>query len=115
MIHSDWNDCEKENYERLCKCGTIDGLAYTAVMEMYNARKADEAAKFREDKIRDALGMMAEGIEQLEILLGVNIKKMSEKHFREEMARLREVCRKCKESNEQADTSGESCDSTAEN
>lgn len=115
MIHSDWNDCEKDNYARLCKCGTIDGLAYTAVMEMYNARKADEAAKFREDKIRDALGMMAEGITQLEIILGIDIKKIAGKHFSEEMARLREVCRKCKESNEYAETSGESCDSTAEN
>ena len=86
MRHPDWDESENENYNRLSKVregsveGQIESLAYTAVMEMYHARKEKEKLQAEKKKITDALDQIADGICTLERILGCNLAKMSERH-----------------------------------
>lgn len=96
MRHPDWDESENENYNRLSKVregsieGQIEGLAYTAVMEMYHARKEKEKLQTEKKGITDALYQMAYGIRKLEMLLGISIEKMSQQHFAQKLAEAHE-------------------------
>lgn len=88
MKHPNWNMDENANYERLaqnCHDPRDRELAYTAVQEMYLARKAQEKAAAREERISKAIGMMAEGIKELEDILGINIRKIAAASFEKRM------------------------------
>ena len=93
MRHSKWNDSESANYERLvgtCKDPAAEGLAYTAVMEMYHARVAKERHEEEKQRIRDAIDMIAEGIHELERILGISIEKMAERNFQKRLDILKQ-------------------------
>ena len=45
MLNEAWSESEKAEYNRLCKEGTIEGLAYTAIQEIHNSRKLKESYK----------------------------------------------------------------------
>jgi len=90
MISQKWNDCEKANYRRLLETvqglgPAAEGLAYTAVAEMYNARIASERHDEEKRRLRNAINMMAEGMHELELILGISISKMASKNFAERM------------------------------
>ena len=88
MTHPRWNGNEVANYDRLvktCKSPEGEGLAYTAVMEMYHARLELERHEGEKRRIRDAIDMIAEGICTLECILGIDIHKMSERNFQKRM------------------------------
>ena len=95
MVNDKWNECERKCYERLSKTGNgkdpegIDGLAYTAVCEMYMNRIDRE----RNDKFRDgimyAIGEMSEGICILEDRLGFSIGDLARDHFADRFNKLR--------------------------
>lgn len=94
MRNPDWNDDESVNYERLvktCKDPSAEGLAYTTVMEMYHARKAEERHEEEKRRIREAIGMIAEGIHELERILGISIEKMAAQSFQKRMDELRDA------------------------
>lgn len=78
MRNKDWNDCENRHFEKFAK--QDEGLAYTIVMEMYHARKAQEAHDEEKRSIVAAIDQIADGICTLERILKINIHKMSEKH-----------------------------------
>ena len=96
MRHPDWDESENENYDRLSKVregsveGQIESLAYTAIMEMYHARKEKEKLQAEKKKITEALDQMADGISKLERILGISIEKMSQQHFAKKLAEARE-------------------------
>ena len=86
MRHPDWDDSENANYDRLSKlsikdASVVEGLAYTAVMEMYHHRKADERNDAQKEQIVNAIDQIADGICTLERILGVDIHEMSKRHF----------------------------------
>lgn len=90
MISQKWNDCERGNYRRLLATvqglgSAAEGLAYTAVMEMYNSRIASERHDEEKRRLRNAIDMMAEGIHELELILGISISKMAAKNFSKRM------------------------------
>lgn len=94
MTHPRWNDNEVVTYERLaktCKSTEGEGLAYTAVMEMYHARLELERHESEKRRIRDAIDMIAEGICTLECILGIDIHKMSERNFQKRMDAARKA------------------------
>lgn len=94
MTHPGWNPDEVANYERLvktCKSPEGEGLAYTAVMEMYHARIALERLESEKQRIRDAVDMIAEGICTLERILGIDIHKMSERNSQRRMDAARKA------------------------
>jgi len=103
MIHPDWNENERNTYLRLAnpKGGpsqdVVEGLAYTAVIEMYHQRKGEERLTAEKQRIIDAIDQMAEGICTLERILGVDIHKMSERHAADRY----EMFRKRREEDEQ--------------
>ncbi len=93
MKHPKWNDAEAASYERLvktCKDQAAEGLAYTAVMEMYHARMEGVRCEEEKKRLRDAMCMIAEGICELERILGVSIEKMAAQNFQKRMDALRQ-------------------------
>ena len=85
MTNPRWNEEELKCYERLAKAGNgkdpegIEGLAYTAVNEMYLSRiDRENKEKFCEE-VTDAIDMMATGICMLEDRLGFSIRKMADR------------------------------------
>ncbi len=93
MKHPKWNDGETASYERLvktCKDPAAEGLAYTAVMEMYHARKTGERYEREKQRIRDAMNMIAEGICELERILGISIEKMAQLNFQKRLDKARQ-------------------------
>jgi RNA polymerase-interacting CarD/CdnL/TRCF family regulator len=86
MRHPEWNDEENENYDRLsnprdgANQSAVEGLAYTVVMEMYQRRKNEEYVSAEKQLIVDAIDQIADGICNLEKILGIDIHKMSERH-----------------------------------
>ena len=95
MTNPNWNDDELENYRRLVKTGNgkdpegIDGLAYTAVCEMYSSRvEREKNEKFRK-VITDAMLEVFDGMRFIEEKLGVSLREMSDKYFKEKMERAR--------------------------
>lgn len=92
MRNPNWNINETANYERLiktCKDPAAEGLAYTAVMEMYHARIAEERHEEEKQRIRDAIDMIAEGVHELERILGISIEKMAERNFQKGLDAIR--------------------------
>ncbi len=96
MKNPKWNENERVTYDRLANTGNgkdregIEGLAYSAVCEMHASRLEHERAeKFKEDVV-DAISMMASGVSRLEDLLGISIRKMSERRF----SKMFDECRK---------------------
>lgn len=94
MKNSNWNKNEVANYNRLTQCSEvsmarIEGLAYTAVNEMYISRIEQEKIKQERNSIINALDQIADGICALERILGVSLKDMAQRHFEQklEMAR----------------------------
>lgn len=93
MKHPKWNDAEAASYERLvktCKDPAAEGLAYTAVMEMYHARMEGVRHEEEKKRLRDAMGMIAEGICEFERILGVSIEKIAAQNFQKRMDMLRQ-------------------------
>ena len=95
MTYPRWNEEELKCYERLAKTGNgkdpegIEGLAYTAVNEMYLSRiDRENKEKFREE-VTDAIDMMATGICMLEDRLGFSIRKMADRRFAKEFSSMR--------------------------
>lgn len=95
MVNDKWNDGERASYERLCKTGNgkdpegVEGLAYTAVCEMYEARlEAEKRKKFRDDVVA-ALSEMAQGICHLEDYLGISIRDLSSRRYAEQFYKIR--------------------------
>lgn len=86
MRHPEWNSSENANYDRLSNpsggatMSAVEGLAYTAVMEMYHNRKGNEDWSAEKKRIVDAIDQIADGICTLERILGIDIHKMSERH-----------------------------------
>ena len=95
MRHPNWNDCENANYDRLSQpsggatLAAIEGLAYTAVMEMYHHRKAKEEIAEEKARITDAIDQIADGICELEWILGISIHKMNTRHNEKKLEKLR--------------------------
>ena len=94
MKNPNWNENEVANYNRLTQGSEvsmvrIEGLAYTAVNEMYLARIEQEKIKQERNAIINALDQIADGICTLERILGVSLKDMAQRHFEQklEMAR----------------------------
>ena len=94
MKNPNWNENEVANYNRLTQGSEvsmvrIEGLAYTAVNEMYLARI--EQKKMRQERLSivNALDQIADGIYTLERILNVSLKEMALRHFeqRRELAR----------------------------
>lgn len=95
MTNQNWNDDELENYRRLVKTGNgkdpegIHGLAYTAVCEMYSSRvEREKNEKFRK-VITEAMLEVFDGMCFIEEKLGVSLKEMSDKYYKEKMERAR--------------------------
>jgi len=95
MRHPNWNDSENANYDRLSNpsgglsMSAIEGLAYTAVMEMYHQRMVKEDVSEEKKRISDAIDQIADGICTLERILGIDIHKMSERHNGLKLEKLR--------------------------
>lgn len=91
MVNDKWNEGERRVYERLSKLGngkdreTVDGLAYTAVSEMYMNRLDREKNEAFANYIKKGLYEMSEGICMIEKSLGINIHEMADAHFNEKM------------------------------
>jgi DNA-binding Lrp family transcriptional regulator len=90
-----WNDDEIENYRRLIKTGNgkdpegIHGLAYTAVCEMRSSRvEREKNEKFRK-VITEAMLEVFDGMCFIEEKLGVSLREMSDKYFKDKMERAR--------------------------
>lgn len=79
MRCEDWNDCENFNYEKFAK--KDEGLAYTIAMEMYHARKAQETHDEEKRRIVAAIDQIADGICELEQILGISIQDMQKRHM----------------------------------
>ena len=101
MRHPNWSADENANYDRLSNpsggatLAVIEGLAYTAVMEMYHHRKAREEIAEEKARITDAIDQIADGICDLERILGVDIHKMNARHNEKKLEELRkERCAK---------------------
>lgn len=99
MKNPKWNENEVANYNRLTQGSEvsmvrIEGLAYTAVNEMYLARI--EQKKMRQERLSiiNALDQIADGICTLERILGVSLKDMAQRHFEQKL----EMARKERES-----------------
>ena len=93
MRNPNWNEDESANYERLlktCKDPVAEELAYTAIMEMHHARMAGERHEEEKRRIREAIGMIAEGIHELERILGISIEKMAAQSFQKRLDELRD-------------------------
>ena len=95
MTNPRWNEEELKCYERLAKTGNgkdpegIDGLAYTAVNEMYLSRiDRENKEKFCEE-VTEAIDMMAAGICRLEDRLGFRIREMADRRFANEFKKMR--------------------------
>ena len=95
MTNQNWNDDELNNYRRLVKTGNgkdpegIEGLAYTAVCEIYSSRVEREKKEKFCKVITDAMLEVFDGMRFIEEKLGVNLREMSEKYFEEKMERAR--------------------------
>ena len=94
MKHPNWNENEVANYNRLTQGSEvsmvrIEGLAYTAVNEMYLARIEQEKIKQERNAIINALDQIADGICTLERILGVSLKDMAQRHFERKLEMVR--------------------------
>ena len=95
MTNPNWNDDELENYRRLVKTGNgkdpegIDGLAYTAVCEMYSRRVEREKNEKFCKVVTDAMLEVFNGMRFIEEKLGVSLREMSDEYFKEKMERAR--------------------------
>ena len=78
MRNKDWDDCENKHFEKFAK--QDEGLAYTIVMEMYHARKAQEAHDEEKRSIVAAIDQIADGICELERILKISIYDMKKRH-----------------------------------
>ncbi len=85
MRNKDWDDCENKHFEKFAK--QDEGLAYTIVMEMYHARKAQEAHDEEKRSIVAAIDQIADGICELERILKISIYDMKKRHWKA-MAKL---------------------------
>ena len=90
MKNPNWNENEVANYNRLTQGSEvsmvrIEGLAYTAVNEMYLARI--EQKKMRQERLSivNALDQIADGIYTLERILNVSLKEMALRHFEQRL------------------------------
>lgn len=95
MVNDKWNENERARYESLRKTGNgkdtegIEGLAYTAVCEMYLARHdAEKNERFKESVV-DALSEMAEGICRLEDGMGISIRELANRRWAEAFGKMR--------------------------
>lgn len=59
-------------------------------MEMYHARKTGERYEREKQRIRDAMNMIAEGICELERILGISIEKMAQLNFQKRLDKARQ-------------------------
>ena len=95
MTNPRWNEEEREHYEMLAKTGNgkdpegIEGLAYSAVNEMYMNRINRENKEKFCSEVSEAIYMMSAGICMLEDRLGINIRKMADRWFSNEFKKVR--------------------------
>lgn len=98
MRFSKWNEAEVATYKRLTESKEvtmerIEGLAYTAVHEMYISRIEQEKIKQERNAIINALDQIADGICTLERILGVSLKDMAQRHFEQKLEMARKEVR----------------------
>lgn len=94
MKNPNWNENEVANYNRLTQGSEvsmvrIEGLAYTAVNEMYISRIEQEKIKQERNAIINVLDQIADGICTLERILGVSLKDMAQRHFEQKLEMVR--------------------------
>ena len=96
MMYSKWNEEEVATYKRLTEgkevtMERIEGLAYTAVHEMFLARMERKKQELERSIIIKALDQMADGMRTLEEHLGISLKEMADRHFQRELEEIRKL------------------------